>query len=48
MTYPATLSQTQRFKAVVSQKIGLRFDDAKLAFLSEVLQRRLKDRGTKR
>ena len=45
MNYPATLSQTQRFRAVVGQKIGLRFDDAKLAFLSEVLQRRLKDRG---
>ena len=45
MNYPATLNQTQRFKAVVGQKIGLRFDDAKLAFLGEVLQRRLKDRG---
>jgi chemotaxis protein methyltransferase CheR len=45
VSYPATLSQTQRFKVVVGQKMGLRFDDAKLAFLSEVLQRRLKDRG---
>jgi chemotaxis protein methyltransferase CheR len=45
VNYPATLDQTQRFRAVVGQKIGLRFDDAKLAFLSEVLQRRLKDRG---
>ena len=44
MNYPATLIQTQRFKAVVGQRIGLRFDDAKLAFLSEVLQRRLKER----
>jgi chemotaxis protein methyltransferase CheR len=41
----ATLSQTQRFRATIGQKIGLRFDDAKLAFLGEVLQRRLNDRG---
>lgn len=45
MNCPATLSQTQRFRATIGQKIGLRFDDTKLAFLSEVLQRRLKDRG---
>jgi chemotaxis protein methyltransferase CheR len=40
-----TPGQTQRFRAAVGQKIGLRFDDAKFAFLSEVLQRRLKERG---
>jgi len=45
VNYPATLSQAQRFKAVIGHTIGLRFDDTKLAFLSEVLQRRLKDRG---
>jgi chemotaxis protein methyltransferase CheR len=45
VNYPVTSSQTQRFRAVLGQKIGLRFDDAKLAFLNEVLQRRLKDRG---
>lgn len=45
MSCPATLSQTQRFRATIGQKIGLRFDDAKLGFLGEVLQRRLNDRG---
>ena len=45
MTPLATPDQTQRFRAAVGQKIGLRFDDAKLAFLNEVLQRRLKERG---
>jgi len=45
VNYPVTSSQTQRFRAVLGRKIGLRFDDAKLAFLNEVLQRRLKDRG---
>jgi len=42
---PVTSSQTQRFRIVLGQKIGLRFDDTKLAFLNEVLQRRVKDRG---
>jgi chemotaxis protein methyltransferase CheR len=41
----ATPDQTQRFRAAVGQKIGLRFEDAKFAFLNEVLQRRLKERG---
>lgn len=45
MNYLATPTQTQRFKAVIGQQIGLRFDDTKLGFLSEVLHRRLKDRG---
>lgn len=45
MSCPAAQSQTQRFRAAVGQKIGLRFDDAKLTFLSTVLQRRLNDRG---
>jgi len=45
VSYQVTASQTQRFKAVLGRKIGLRFDETKLAFLNEVLQRRLKDRG---
>ena len=45
MNCVAPPNQTQRFKAVIGRKIGLRFDDAKLSFLGEVLQRRLKDRG---
>lgn len=31
----------ERFRAAVSHSLGLQFDDAKLAFLGEVLQRRL-------
>jgi chemotaxis protein methyltransferase CheR len=34
-------SDLERFRAAIVQQIGLQFDDAKLAFLSEVLQRRL-------
>jgi len=33
--------EMQRFRTAVSRQIGLRFDDAKLGFLGEVLQRRL-------
>jgi chemotaxis protein methyltransferase CheR len=36
-----TRSDLERFRAAVVQQIGLQFDDAKLAFLSEVLHRRL-------
>ena len=31
----------ERFRAAIIQRIGLQFDDAKLGFLGEVLQRRL-------
>jgi chemotaxis protein methyltransferase CheR len=34
-------SDLERFRAAIVQQIGLQFDDAKLGFLSEVLQRRL-------
>ena len=45
MICQATPHETARFRAAVSQQIGLRFEDAKLGFLSEVLQRRLKKLG---
>lgn len=35
------LSVLERFRSAIVQRIGLYFDDAKLGFLSEVLQRRL-------
>ena len=41
----ATSSETERFRAAIGRQIGLRFDERKLSFLSEVLQRRLKDRN---
>ena len=34
-------SDVERFRAAIVQQTGLQFDDAKLAFLGEVLQRRL-------
>jgi len=34
-------SELQRFRAAIVRQIGLQFDDAKLAFLSGVLRRRL-------
>jgi chemotaxis protein methyltransferase CheR len=33
--------QVERFRAMLAHRLGLRFDDAKLAWLAEVLQRRL-------
>jgi chemotaxis protein methyltransferase CheR len=41
----ATPHDMQRFRTAVGQQIGLRFDDAKLPLLGEVLQRRLHDLG---
>jgi chemotaxis protein methyltransferase CheR len=33
--------EVERFRAVIARRLGLNFDDAKLGFLGEVLQRRL-------
>jgi chemotaxis protein methyltransferase CheR len=41
----ASANEMERFRAVIGQQIGLRFDDAKLGFLSQVLQRRLREKG---
>jgi chemotaxis protein methyltransferase CheR len=41
VSYQATAYETQRFRATLSQRIGLRFDDAKLGYLGEVLKRRI-------
>jgi chemotaxis protein methyltransferase CheR len=41
----ANTYEMQRFRAAIGQRIGLRFDDAKLRFLGEVLQRRLREKG---
>jgi chemotaxis protein methyltransferase CheR len=37
---PTRRSDLERFRTAIVQRIGLRFDDAKLGFLDEVLQRR--------
>lgn len=39
---PAAPSELARFRSAIVEQIGLYFDDAKLAFLDEVLQRRVK------
>ncbi|MEI9899810.1 MAG: CheR family methyltransferase [Hyphomicrobium sp.] len=41
MNVQATRADLELFRAVISSKIGLYFDDAKLGCLGEVLQRRL-------
>jgi chemotaxis protein methyltransferase CheR len=41
----ATANEMERFRTAISQNMGLRFDDAKLRFLGEVLERRLKERA---
>ncbi len=45
MSCQATRLDLERFRAAIVQRIGLQFDDAKLGFLSEVLQRRLDKLG---
>jgi chemotaxis protein methyltransferase CheR len=44
----ATASELERFRATIGRRIGLRFEDARLGFLDEVLQARLKERGIDR
>jgi chemotaxis protein methyltransferase CheR len=39
--HQATASDLDRFRAAIIERVGLQFDDAKLGFLGEVLQRRL-------
>ena len=41
MTGISSLQELERFRAAITQRLGLMFDDAKLGFLAEVLQRRL-------
>jgi chemotaxis protein methyltransferase CheR len=41
MNAAATRSELQRFRSAIVEQIGLHFEDAKLALLEEVLQRRL-------
>jgi chemotaxis protein methyltransferase CheR len=41
MNVPLALGESERFRAVLTQRVGLQFEDAKLGFLGEVLQRRL-------
>jgi chemotaxis protein methyltransferase CheR len=43
-----TASELERFRAAIGRRMGLRFEDAKLGFLDEVLQARAKDRGLDR
>ena len=42
MICPATVPDVERFRAVITWRMGLRFEDAKLGFLGEVLRGRLK------
>src|SRR5262245_36407478 len=41
MTAAAGPGDVERFRAVIARRLGLQFDDSKLGFLAEVLQRRL-------
>jgi chemotaxis protein methyltransferase CheR len=41
MTVPITPHDVERFRVAIGRHMGLHFDDARLGFLSEVLQRRL-------
>jgi chemotaxis protein methyltransferase CheR len=45
VTCQATRLDLERFRAAIVQQIGLQFDDARLGFLGEVLQRRLDKSG---
>ena len=45
MSSQATSRDLQRFRAAITQRIGLQFDDARLGFLGEVLERRLDKLG---
>jgi chemotaxis protein methyltransferase CheR len=45
MSNTANRHDVDRFRAVIAARIGLQFDDAKLGFLGEVLQRRLDHLG---
>ncbi len=45
MTSAATSDEMERFRSALSQRIGLQFDDGKLNYLGEVLQRRLEKCG---
>jgi chemotaxis protein methyltransferase CheR len=42
---PVTRHDLERFRAAITREIGLQFDDAKLGFLGEVMQRRLDKLG---
>jgi chemotaxis protein methyltransferase CheR len=41
---PAIADSRERFRAAVARQFGLRFEDGKLGFLEQVLQRRLRER----
>lgn len=45
MNGPVTRRHLERFRAAIVREIGLQFDDAKLGFLGEVLERRLDQLG---
>ena len=44
MTALAASRNVERFRAAITQRLGLQFEDAKLGFLGEVLQRRIEKR----
>jgi chemotaxis protein methyltransferase CheR len=39
------IAEIERFRSLVAQRLGLHFEDAKLDFLAEVLQRRMENSG---
>jgi len=41
-------AEPQRFRGWIAQRLGLHFDDAKLEFLAEVLDRRADKQGLAR
>jgi chemotaxis protein methyltransferase CheR len=45
MTFAPTAGQIERFRDLIAARLGLEFEDAKLAMLSEVLRRRLDQSG---
>ncbi len=45
MNGPAGAGDVERFRAAVARRLGLQFDDGKLGFLAEVLQRRVERRS---
>lgn len=45
MTVAVAATDVEQFRDVVAQRLGLRFEDAKLDFLAEVLQQRMERTG---
>src|SRR6266850_3464882 len=44
MSIPLQLPDVERFRAVIGRRLGLQFEDAKLGWLGDILQRRIESR----